>query len=151
MRAKLAAVLVVGGLLMAGCGGSTSESSDDSGSSSVAHGSQSQSQTAQSSASTPAPGGNEDQPGREVQQLPSQAPAWTDQDRSYLSQLDDKGIDTKPVGDQLIAAGSTVCQDNGKNPTIDAVAGQLVAQQRTKLNAEDAAKAIAGAAKQAYC
>ena len=64
------------------------------------------------------------------------------------------GVDVDGVEDQLIGAASTVCRSENSDigqVTVTAVAGQLVEQQRTELNAEDAVALIENEARAAYC
>ncbi|WKD59982.1 DUF732 domain-containing protein [Corynebacterium caspium] len=96
----------------------------------------------------------QDLSGREISALPETTPE-SPEEVLYLEALRKGGIDTTGVVDQLVGTAHAVCADpNGGqqlNVTALAIAGQLLAQDKTKLSAEEAAKLIDSSARKAYC
>ena len=78
-------------------------------------------------------------------------------DEDFLDALIADDIDVEGTEDQLIAAGHVHCDAGADGGTpedalvIDAVAGQLVAQERTTKDEAAVTEAIAKAAESAYC
>ena len=81
-------------------------------------------------------------------------------DEDYLDALIAAGIDVEGTEDQLIAAGHVHCgagaADSGEGAesdeaVVNAVAGQVVAQERTEKDEAAVAQSIAKAAESAYC
>ena len=93
--------------------------------------------------------GPEDQPAREVTEVPQQASAFSPQEEAYLAQLRESGVNVDGIEDQLTATGATVCADN--LITRDAVAGQLVEQRRTDMDAAGVAALISDTARANLC
>ena len=93
--------------------------------------------------------GPEDQPAREVTDVPQQASAFSPQEEAYLAQLRESGVNVDGIEDQLTATGATVCADN--LITRDAVAGQLVEQRRTDMDAAGVAALISDTARANLC
>lgn len=91
---------------------------------------------------------------REVDEVPSGAPAADPAEGDYLKALDEKGIRTADDADQLVGLARTVCaEDNedGGRVTAEAVAGQLVEQKKTDLDQQDAAQLLVDTARAEYC
>ena len=86
---------------------------------------------------------------REVTSIPEQAPTFSPKEQAFLDQLQQSGVNVKGVEDQLTATGATVC--NGDSVTRDAVAGQLVEQRRTDLDANAVAALIGETAQSKLC
>ena len=93
--------------------------------------------------------GPEDQPAREVTDVPQQASAFSPQEEAYLAQLRESGVNVDGIEDQLTATGATVCADD--LITRDAVAGQLVEQRRTDMDAAGVAELISDTARANLC
>jgi len=91
----------------------------------------------------------DDQPAREVTEVPQQASAFTPQEEAYLATLRESGVNVDGIEDQLTATGATVCADN--LITRDAVAGQLVEQRRTDMDAAGVAALISDTARANLC
>ena len=91
----------------------------------------------------------DDQPAREVTDVPQQASAFSPQEEAYLATLRESGVNVDGIEDQLTATGATVCADN--LITRDAVAGQLVEQRRTDMDAAGVAALISDTARANLC
>ncbi|AZA12551.1 DUF732 domain-containing protein [Corynebacterium choanae] len=103
---------------------------------------------------TPRQRAEEDQGAKEVGTVPTPGPARTSADETYLAAIADAGVSIDGIEDQLIGAAVEYCRAQAaREPDIalPAVAGQLVTQERTTLNPDQAAQAIASAATAAYC
>ena len=140
---------------LAACGGTTVESDDVT----ATQGTQAPPTASASGSAKPTTSGSAapasknsgpaDQPAREVTSIPEQAPTFSPQEREFLDQLQQSGVNVKGVEDQLTATGATVC--NGDSVTRDAVAGQLVEQRRTDLDANAVATLITETAQSKLC
>ena len=144
---------------LAGCGGAT-VGSDDVTETATATSTSETTETASSSTSetvtataversSSASGGAADQPAREVTEVPQQASAFTPAEEAYLAGLRENGVNIDGVEDQLTATGATVCADD--LITRDAVAGQLVEQRRTDMDAAGVATLIDDTARANLC
>ncbi|AIL97637.1 hypothetical protein [Corynebacterium ureicelerivorans] len=137
---------------LAGCGGATVDS-DDVTETATATSTSETTETASSSTvverSSSAGGGASDQPAREVTEVPQQASAFTPAEEAYLAGLRENGVNIDGVEDQLTATGATVCEDD--LITRDAVAGQLVEQRRTDMDAAGVATLIDDTARANLC
>ena len=137
---------------LAGCGGATVDS-DDVTETATATSTSETTETASSTAaverSSSASGGASDQPAREVTEVPQQASAFTPAEEAYLAGLRENGVNIDGVEDQLTATGATVCEDD--LITRDAVAGQLVEQRRTDMDAAGVATLIDDTARANLC
>ena len=144
---------------LSGCGGATVDSDDvtetataTSTSETTETASSTTSETATATAgeqSSSAGGGASDQPAREVTEVPQQASAFTPAEEAYLAGLRENGVNIDGVEDQLTATGATVCEDD--LITRDAVAGQLVEQRRTDMDAAGVATLIDDTARANLC
>ena len=137
---------------LAGCGGATVDS-DDVTETATATSTSETTETASSTTaverSSSAGGGASDQPAREVTEVPQQASAFTPAEEAYLAGLRENGVNIDGVEDQLTATGATVCEDD--LITRDAVAGQLVEQRRTDMDAAGVATLIDDTARASLC
>ena len=137
---------------LAGCGGATVDS-DDVTETATATSTSETTETASSPTaverSSSAGGGASDQPAREVTEVPQQASAFTPAEEAYLAGLRENGVNIDGVEDQLTATGATVCEDD--LITRDAVAGQLVEQRRTDMDAAGVATLIDDTARANLC
>lgn len=137
---------------LAGCGGTTVDSHDVTETATATSTSET-TETASSSTvverSSSASGGASDQPAREVTEVPQQASAFTPAEEAYLAGLRENGVNIDGVEDQLTATGATVCEDD--LITRDAVAGQLVEQRRTDMDAAGVATLIDDTARANLC
>lgn len=138
---------------LAGCGGATVDS-DDVTETATATSTSETTETASSSTtaaerSSSASSGAADQPAREVTEVPQQASAFTPAEEAYLAGLRENGVNIDGVEDQLTATGATVCEDD--LITRDAVAGQLVEQRRTDMDAAGVATLIDDTARANLC
>lgn len=137
---------------LSGCGGATVDS-DDVTETATATSTSETTETASSSTaverSSSASSGAADQPAREVTEVPQQASAFTPAEEAYLAGLRENGVNIDGVEDQLTATGATVCEDD--LITRDAVAGQLVEQRRTDMDAAGVATLIDDTARANLC
>lgn len=145
---------------LAACGGATVDSDDVTETPTVASETteaetESETETASSSvapssAVVPSQGKRaDDQPAREVTDVPEQASAFSPQEEAYLATLRESGVNVDGIEDQLTATGATVCADD--LITRDAVAGQLVEQRRTDMDAAGVAALISDTARANLC
>lgn len=143
---------------VAACGGATVDSDDVTDTPTVASEAETESETettetseAPSSSAVVSSQGKrvDDQPAREVTDVPQQASAFSPQEEAYLATLRESGVNIDGIEDQLTATGATVCADN--LITRDAVAGQLVEQRRTDMDAAGVAALISDTARANLC
>lgn len=140
---------------VAACGSSTVESSKVTSSTTT------KTSTTSSSTKTSAPKSSEksapeitDPQAKRVDEAPDGQMKLSEADDSYLGALEKAGIDVDGVEDQLIGTGRAACADapeEERQVIALAIAGQLVAQDRSQESAEEVAKTIASSAKKAYC
>lgn len=140
---------------VAACGSSTVESSEVTSSTTT------KTSTTSSSTKTSAPKSSEksapeitDPQAKRVDEAPDGQMKLSEADDSYLGALEKAGIDVDGVEDQLIGTGRAACADapeEERQVIALAIAGQLVAQDRSQDSAEEVAKTIASSAKKAYC
>lgn len=167
--------LAASATLLAGCGGTTVTSDDvnatatsvapldrsATASSSAKESKGGESGTAGSSgpstgAGVAAPAGPppEDKGAREISEIPEQQPTHSREDTAFLEAVAEKEIKVEGVEPQLIGTARTVCAEEAAavtDATVLAVAGQLVAQKRTDLPAEEVSEILTNAAREAYC
>ena len=149
---------------VAACGGATVDSDDVTDTPTVASEAETESETettetAETAETSEAPSSSavvssqskrvDDQPAREVTDVPQQASAFSPQEEAYLATLRESGVNVDGIEDQLTATGATVCADN--LITRDAVAGQLVEQRRTDMDAAGVAALISDTARANLC
>ena len=140
---------------VAACGGATVDSDDVTDTPTVASEAETESETETSevpSSSAVVSSQSkrvDDQPAREVTDVPQQASAFFPQEEAYLATLRESGVNVDGIEDQLTATGATVCADN--LITRDAVAGQLVEQRRTDMDAAGVAALISDTARANLC
>lgn len=153
-RALIALVSVPLVLGVAACGNSTVDSSEVT-SSTKARASEKVSASSTTTTTTKANADDIVDPvATRAEEAPSGQMPLTDADEKFLDALIAAKIDVKGVEDQLIGAGHAHCVQNeeqDKNVMVNAMAGQLIAQERAKGKAPDVASAIAKAAEEAYC
>ena len=146
---------------VAACGGATVDSDDVTDTPTVASEAEtaSETETTETTETSAAPSSSavvssqskrvDDQPAREVTDVPQQASAFSPQEEAYLATLRESGVNVDGIEDQLTATGATVCADN--LITRDAVAGQLVEQRRTDMDAASVAALISDTARANLC
>ncbi|WCZ39796.1 hypothetical protein [Corynebacterium jeddahense] len=149
---------------LAACGGATVDSDDvtESGATSTtaaaSTGATDATATATTSASTATvterstsirEGSYEDQPAREVDAPATMVPTYSPQEQAYLDHLKESGVNVDGIEDQLTATGATVCANDPI--TRDAVAGQLVEQRRTDMDASAVAALLSDTARANLC
>ena len=143
---------------VAACGGATVDSDDVTETPTVTEEvteTASSTSSESSVSSSPAPrsssigNGPVDQPAREVTEVSPQASAFSPEEEAYLATLRESGVNIDGIEDQLTATGATVCADN--LITRDAVAGQLVEQRRTDMDAAGVAALISDTARANLC
>ena len=146
---------------VAACGGATVDSDDVTDTPTVASEAETESETetTETPETSEAPSSSavvssqskrvDDQPAREVTDVPQQASAFSPQEEAYLATLRESGVNVDGIEDQLTATGATVCADN--LITRDAVAGQLVEQRRTDMDAAGVAALISDTARANLC
>lgn len=156
LRVFAAATACAGALALAACGGgSTVDSSEVTGTTATGT-SETSSPTSASSTpvrTSPRPDGEREviEPGAtRASEAPDGRQPLSADDEKFLDALIADGIDVAGTEDQLIAAGRIHCTGQDSE-VIDAVAGQLVAQERTDAREDDVTKSIAKAAETAYC
>lgn len=145
------------------CGGATVDSEDvtetaatsatETATSATGSGTASATESATAS-SAAAPGsssrnGAGDQPAREVETVPTQVPSYAPEEQAFLDHLRQNGVNVDGLEDQLTATGFTVCDDD--TITRDAVAGQLVEQRRTDMDAGTVATLLSDTARANLC
>lgn len=145
------------------CGGATVDSEDvtetaatsatETATSATESGTASATESATAS-SAAAPGsssrnGAGDQPAREVETVPTQVPSYAPEEQAFLDHLRQNGVNVEGLEDQLTATGFTVCDDD--TITRDAVAGQLVEQRRTDMDAGTVATLLSDTARANLC
>ncbi|MEH0147760.1 hypothetical protein V6D40_08825 [Corynebacterium sp. Q4381] len=161
-RARIlpAAAVVGTALTLAACGGgsatvdasdattpaTTAPTTSSGGTATVTETSTSKSSSAQAPARA---GGPEDQPARDVEEVPAVTSDFSPQERAFLDQLSNNGLNIEGVEDQLTATGLNVCAND--MITRDAVAGQLVEQRRTDMTPEALGELITAAARDNLC
>lgn len=91
----------------------------------------------------------EDQPAREVDAPATMVPTYSPQEQAYLDHLKESGVNVDGIEDQLTATGATVCANDPI--TRDAVAGQLVEQRRTDMDASTVAALLSDTARANLC
>ena len=149
---------------VAACGGATVDSDDVTDTPTVASEAETESETettetAETTETSEAPSSSavvssqskrvDDQPAREVTDVSQQASAFSPQEEAYLATLRESGVNVDGIEDQLTATGATVCADD--LITRDAVAGQLVEQRRTDMDAAGVAALISDTARANLC
>lgn len=145
------------------CGGATVDSEDvtetaatsatETATSATESGTASATESATAS-SAAAPGsssrnGAGDQPAREVETVPTQVPSYAPEEQAFLDHLRQNGVNVDGLEDQLTATGFTVCDDD--TITRDAVAGQMVEQRRTDMDAGTVATLLSDTARANLC
>ena len=90
-----------------------------------------------------------DQPAREVETVPTQVPSYAPEEQAFLDHLRQNGVNVDGLETQLTATGFTVCDDD--TITRDAVAGQLVEQRRTDMDAGTVATLLSDTARANLC
>ena len=146
--------LALAGLTLAACGGTTVDSSDVTATPSAV--TSSATSTASTTTSTkPSEKRPEDDAlenegaASEVSDFPEDTPKRPEKEEAYLEALRAAGVNVEGTEDQLLATASTLC--GGETITRDAVAGQLIEQQRTELDHEQLIKLIDDAAHANLC
>lgn len=138
------------------CGGATVDSDDvtetaatsatETATSATESGTASATESATASSSRNGAG---DQPAREVETVPTQVPSYAPEEQAFLDHLRQNGVNVDGLEDQLTATGFTVCDDD--TITRDAVAGQLVEQRRTDMDARTVATLLSDTARANLC
>ncbi|OFL91108.1 hypothetical protein [Corynebacterium sp. HMSC055D05] len=138
------------------CGGATVDSEDvtetaatsatETATSATESGTASATESATASSSRNGAG---DQPAREVETVPTQVPSYAPEEQAFLDHLRQNGVNVDGLEDQLTATGFTVCDDD--TITRDAVAGQLVEQRRTDMDAGTVATLLSDTARANLC
>ena len=161
---KVAFCFATAAAAVAACGGATVDSDDVTDTPTVASEAETESETettetAETTETSEVPSSSavvssqskrvDDQPAREVTDVPQQASAFSPQEEAYLATLRESGVNVDGIEDQLTATGATVCADN--LITRDAVAGQLVEQRRTDMDAAGVAALISDTARANLC
>ncbi|MFV8395728.1 DUF732 domain-containing protein [Corynebacterium hindlerae] len=98
-------------------------------------------------AAAPAP---RDEAVQEVSALPTPAPR-PEKEQKLLDDLKKQGIKVEGVEDQMVSVADGICTQDKDNPTVGAVSGQLIEQQRTDKKPEEVADILVKSAKGAYC
>ena len=141
------------------CGGATVDSDDvevtettevtETATSTTAETSTTASAETSAAPASSASNGAGDEPAREVDSVPHQAPAYSPEEQAFLDHLSQNGVNVDGLEDQLTATGFTVCDND--TITRDAVAGQLVEQRRTDMDAAAVATLIGDTARANLC
>lgn len=146
--------LALAGLTLAACGGTTVDSSDVTATPSAV--TSSATSTASTTTSTkPSEKRPEDDAlenegaASEVSDFPENTAKRPPEQEAYLEALREGGVKIEGNEDQLLATAGTLC--GGETITRDAVAGQLIEQQRTELDHEQLIKLIDDAAHANLC
>lgn len=141
------------------CGGATVDSDDledtevtettETATSTTAETSTTASAETSAAPASSASNGAGDEPAREVDSVPHQAPTYSPEEQDFLDHLSQNGVNVDGLEDQLTATGFTVCDND--TITRDAVAGQLVEQRRTDMDAAAVATLIGDTARANLC
>ena len=94
-------------------------------------------------------GAGEDRGAREVDDIPEPEDNTSPEDKKYLDFLNDKKVDTKDAEGQITSAAMTVCSED--TVTLPAVAGQLIAQERTDMEHGELVRLMTDEAQEIYC
>ena len=135
-------------LTLTACGGATVESEDVTATESTPASAASTSVSEVAATQTSTSNGS-DGPVQEVDTVPPQSVAFSPEEQAFLDHLRENGVHVDGVEDQLTATGFTVCSDD--LITRDAVAGQLVEQRRTDMDAGAVATLISDSARANLC
>ena len=153
-KVAVSVFLAVAGLTLAACGGTTVDSSDVTATPSAV--TSSATSTASTTTSTkPSEKRPEDDAlenegaASEVSDFPENTAKRPPEQEAYLEALREGGVKIEGNEDQLLATAGTLC--GGETITRDAVAGQLIEQQRTSLDYEQLIKLIDDAAHANLC
>lgn len=98
-----------------------------------------------------------DRPAAEMTEPPTTGVERTPEELDLLDGLREGGIDVEGVEDQMIATAGTVCrslEEGTDNVTVDAIAGQLIVQNRVDVPEERAGEVstlIRETAERTYC
>lgn len=154
-RTALAAVVFAAALGLAACGDATVESSEvtETTTATTTTSTSTETSTSTSVRTSPRQADERDivEPGAtRAESAPDGRQPLTEDDETFLDALIADGIDVDGTEDQLIAAGHIHCSDED-DVVVEAVAGQIVAQERTDGDEADVTDAIAEAAEAAYC
>lgn len=154
MRNALVALsFAVAGVTLAACGGTTVDSDEVTASSSapvVTTSSAPATSTSEKPSETPVDDALANEgAASEVSDFPEDTPKRPEKEEAYLEALRTAGVNVEGTEDQLLATASTLC--GGETITRDAVAGQLIEQQRTSLDHEQLIKLIDEAAHANLC
>lgn len=171
-RLLVGALLASVGVTLAACGGGATV--EDSGTntsiapltreaksseSTSAKSSASETTSAQDSGSASNGGGRVEEPfkdgaGQEITAKPTPGESFSAKEKAFLDSLTKSGVNIAGVENQMIGAAGVVCQGNSQSlspATVQAVAGQLLEQQRSKLSFDELTKLIDSSARSAYC
>lgn len=145
--------LVALAFLLTACGSATSDSTEDSQTAATSIPKIERSVTPTTGSAAPRQTAPQVQDGeaREVTTIPTPADPRTDGEVDFLAQLDEQGITTKDMEDQLIGAGQEACRGGKDSYITPAVGGQLVEQKKTDLTPEEATNVIRAAASDHLC
>ena len=155
VRKALAASVFAAALGLAACGDATVESAEvtETTTATTTTSTSTETSTSTSVRTSPRQADERDivEPGAtRAEQAPDGRQPLTADDETFLDALIADGIDVDGTEDQLIAAGHIHCSDED-DVVVEAVAGQIVAQERTDGDEADVTDAIAEAAEAAYC
>lgn len=157
------ALLVPTAFALVACGDSTVDSAElssarqSSAQASASSSSSAASESASAQRTKDAAGEPEitDPAAKQTDSAPSGQMPLSKKDESYLDALVADKIDVNGVEDALIGAARAHCAaglvGQDANVMVDAIAGQLIAQERTTADPEAVSSSIAKAAKDAYC
>lgn len=160
-RTSTFALLAAAALTLAACGGTTVDSDDvtatptqtESKSQSESPSTSASSSAETSSSETASPEPEQDLGGEgaasEVEDFPEDVAHRAPEDEAYLEALRKGGVDITGNEEQLLSTARTVCQ--GSPITRDAVAGQLIEQERTTLNHKQLTELIDASAHDTLC
>lgn len=158
-KTAITAVLAAAGLSLVACGGTTVDSDDVTTAPAPASSSATSAPTTTSSAESSSAAPRESSEtndalanegaASEVSDFPENAPKRPKEDEAYLEALREGGVDVEGNEEQLLSTARTLC--GGEEITRDAVAGQLIEQQRTSLDHEKLSQLIDDAAHSHLC
>lgn len=153
MKKALPAVLAAAGLALAACGGTTVDSEDVTTTapkpSTSASPTTSATQAPAAPAEEPVDQVEGEGPASEISEAPADEPMRPAEDEAYLEALRQSGVNVDGNEEQLISTARTICE--GDAITRDAVAGQLIEQERTTLGHEELTKLIDASAHSHIC
>lgn len=155
MKKLLPAVLAAAGFTLAACGGTTVDSDDVTATQSAPSTTATEATTETQTETSAPEKSDEADPALDNEgaasevEAPADEPMRPAEEEAYLEALREGGVNVDGNEEQLVSTARTIC--DGSMITRDAVAGQLVEQEQTKLDADKVAELIDASANDHIC